>query len=90
MTAKRRRRAALPLREAVVPVPTPHMTEAEAAAYLKRARVTLKNLRLSGKGPQYFQPVPDGKITYRIEDLDAWVAGGLRSSTTDPPVMEAS
>lgn len=64
------------------PEASPYYTTAEAAAYLRRTTTTLRKWRVAGTGPQYSRP-EGSQPTYRREDLDEWVAGGLRSSTTD-------
>ena len=52
----------------------------EAAAYLRLSASTLEKLRVSGKGPVYVQPAR--KVSYTLHDLDAWIAGNRRTSTS--------
>lgn len=62
------------------PIPSPYMTEAQAAAYLGNSATTLANLRVTGKGPVYRD---HGRIAYHVDDLDAWSAARQRRSTSD-------
>jgi predicted DNA-binding transcriptional regulator AlpA len=53
----------------------------EAAIYVGLSKSTLEKLRLTGNGPRYAKL---GKIiTYSIDDLNAWVAERVRTSTSD-------
>ena len=53
----------------------------EAARYVGLSPSTMEKARLTGTGPQYAKL---GKaVVYAIDDLDAWVTAGLRSSTSD-------
>jgi len=54
-----------------------------AARYLGISRRTLEDLRITGGGPRYSTPRPR-LVVYDREDLDLWVAAGLRRSTSDP------
>ena len=56
----------------------------ETAARLRLAEGTLSNWRVQGKGPAFVKI--GGKICYRDEDLDAFIASGLRSSTSETEV----
>lgn len=62
------------------PIPTPYMTEAQAAAYLGLSPGYLAQLRVSGKGPEYRD---HGRIVYHLESLEAWSAPRRRRSTSD-------
>lgn len=44
---------------------------------------TLEKLRLTGGGPLYIRL--GGAVRYRETDLDAWIAGNRRRSTSDVP-----
>ena len=45
---------------------------------------TLEKHRIYGTGPRYSKL--GGRVVYRIEDLQAWVDRGAKSSTSDPGV----
>lgn len=51
----------------------------EAAAHLGVAPKTLANRRSIGEGPRYMKL--GGAVRYRIEDLDAYMAASLVSTT---------
>jgi hypothetical protein len=51
------------------------MTTAEAAEYLRLSYNYMEKLRLAKQGPQYLQPTPRGRVLYRRQDLDGWLAG---------------
>ena len=55
----------------------------EAAAYVGLSASTLEKFRLTGSGPVYQKAGPK-IVVYRIDDLDAWLASGRRTSTSDP------
>jgi hypothetical protein len=67
---------------------SPWLTPKEAAGYLKVKPNTLAKWRVAGHGPQYSKRT--GVVLYHVNDLDAWVRGGLRPSTTNPPEQLAS
>ncbi len=50
----------------------PHLTETEAAEYLDAKPQTLRVWRHRGRGPAFLKPV--GKIKYRLDDLDKFLA----------------
>ncbi len=56
-------------------------TTTEAGTYLRVSPRTLEALRVKGGGPRYTKPL--GRVLYRKSDLDAYLAGGLRTSTSD-------
>jgi excisionase family DNA binding protein len=57
------------------------MSESEAARYLNLSPRTLEKSRSTGLGPCY---VKQGRrVSYRREDLDAWIAARVRTSTSD-------
>jgi len=58
------------------------LTPDEAATYLKYQVKTLANLRSMGGGPPYLKR--RGRIFYRTEDLDSWLAACARRHTSDP------
>jgi hypothetical protein len=53
----------------------------ETAFRLRLAEGTLANWRVLGKGPAFVRV--GGKICYRDEDIDAFIAGGIRTSTSE-------
>ena len=56
-------------------------TPDETATFLRVGRSTLAKMRLSGKGPSY---VKAGRsVTYRREDVETWLEGQRRRSTSD-------
>ena len=59
----------------------PVATTNETAAFLRLGRSTLSKMRLSGRGPAY---VKAGRsVTYRREDVLAWLREQRRRSTSD-------
>lgn len=51
---------------------SPYLTTKEAAALLKLAPATLKNMRVKSVGPKYRK---HGRVVrYHIDDLNAWSA----------------
>lgn len=52
-----------------------------AARYLSLSPRTLEKLRVTGEGPQYFKM--GRAVLYAIGDLEAWLAGNRRCSTSD-------
>jgi predicted DNA-binding transcriptional regulator AlpA len=64
------------------PLPPPMLTTKEAAAYLKLSKSSLDKMRMHpGAGPIYVKMGPR-RVAYRLADLDAWIAGNLRRSTS--------
>lgn len=59
-------------------------TTPEAAAFLRETDRTLALWRAQRRGPRY---VKQGKrVTYRREDLDAWVLSSIRLPRETPPL----
>ena len=56
-------------------------TSQETAFHLRLAEGTLANWRVQGKGPAFVRV--GGKICYRDEDIEAFIAGGSRRSTSE-------
>jgi excisionase family DNA binding protein len=54
----------------------------DAASYLSLSADTMERMRLRGDGPA-FARVGDRRIVYRREDLDAWVAARVVTSTSE-------
>jgi predicted site-specific integrase-resolvase len=52
-----------------------------AAQILCLSEGTLANWRVQGKGPAFVKI--GGKICYRDEDINAFIASGLRNSTSE-------
>ncbi|MGH7458793.1 MAG: helix-turn-helix transcriptional regulator [Longimicrobiaceae bacterium] len=59
------------------------LREVEAAHYLGFQPRTMQEWRLRGGGPKYVK-VSARAVRYRPEDLRAWAAERLRTSTSDP------
>jgi hypothetical protein len=57
------------------------MTAKEAAGYLRCGVSTLNRLRVSGGGPHYMKAT--GRVLYDVLDLDAWIEGSKRHSTSE-------
>ena len=61
-----------------------YKTETQTSDLLGIAPSTLKAWRVSGKGPRYFKI---GRwICYRQDDLDAWIEGQARVSTSEAAI----
>jgi predicted DNA-binding transcriptional regulator AlpA len=54
-----------------------------ASDYLGLSASTLEKLRLTGGGPRFVR-IGTRAIGYCIDDLDAFIEGGRRTSTSDP------
>jgi len=54
----------------------------EAARFLGLSGRTLEKHRTYGTGPRYSKL--GGRVVYRLNDLQAWVERGAKSSTSDP------
>lgn len=60
------------------------LNQKQAARILDLSVRTLERHRLAGTGPSYARL---GRlIRYRQDDLDAWVRGSLRTSTSEAPL----
>lgn len=60
---------------------TLHLRTPQAAEYLGLSTSTIEKMRLRGDGPRYAKL---GRlVVYAIPDLEAWVEGHKRLSTTD-------
>jgi hypothetical protein len=55
----------------------------EAADYLRVSPKTLETWRARGGGPHFIQ-LRTRAIRYRVDDLNAFIAQGVRLSTSDP------
>ncbi len=66
------------------------LTTKEAAHFLRLCNRTLEKHRCYGTGPAYRKL--GGRVFYAVPDLQAWIDGGLRNSTSDAvkkPVLPA-
>ncbi|MGP9818976.1 helix-turn-helix domain-containing protein [Salinarimonas sp. NSM] len=61
--------------------PENRLDEREAAAFLKNSVNTLRNWRVTGKGPRFLKI--GGSVQYLRTDLLAYLAASLRTSTSD-------
>ena len=60
---------------------TGYVRTGRAANYLGLSKSTLEKYRVTGGGPEYFSL---GRvIVYQFDDLDAWVSGHRRRSTSE-------
>jgi predicted DNA-binding transcriptional regulator AlpA len=62
--------------------PPRYLRTPEAARFLSLSGRTLEKHRIYGTGPRYSKL--GGRVVYRLEDLQAWVAQGAKASTSDP------
>lgn len=69
---------------------TKFLTTKEAADYLKLSPRCLEAYRVRGGGPPYIKlgGPRSGRVRYAIEDLEAWLQGLKRISTTAETVPE--
>jgi len=58
-----------------------YLSVAAAVIYLGIPKSTLAKSRLSGDGPRYSKR--GRHVLYDIRDLDAWIAAGMRQSTSE-------
>jgi predicted DNA-binding transcriptional regulator AlpA len=65
-------------------LPPRYLRTPEAARFLSLSGRTLEKHRIYGTGPRYSKL--GGRVVYRLEDLQAWVAQGAKASTSDPGV----
>lgn len=61
------------------------ITSKAAAAMLGLSPATLANWRVQGRGPSHIKLSPGkrGAVRYMRSDIEAWLANGMRSSTSD-------
>lgn len=62
----------------------------EAAALLGISTATMETHRVTGVGPRYFMPPGTRRVRYSERDLLAWLASGVRKSTSDQPGKSAA
>jgi predicted DNA-binding transcriptional regulator AlpA len=63
------------------PLPPRYLRTPEAARFLSLSHRTLEKHRTYGTGPAYRKI--GGRVVYALADLQAWVARGTRSSTSE-------
>ena len=61
--------------------PTKRLSTCEAAEYVGLSARTLEKLCITGGGPEFLKP--NRRVVYDRNDLDAWLAGKRRRSTSD-------
>jgi predicted DNA-binding transcriptional regulator AlpA len=61
---------------------SPLLTQRHAASVLALSTRTLERLRCTGEGPKFVR-LSRGRIAYREEDLAAWLASRVVSSTSE-------
>ena len=59
-----------------------YLRTAEAARFLGLSGRTLEKHRTYGTGPSYRKL--GGRVVYALDDLEAWVDRGIKTSTSDP------
>jgi len=62
--------------------PLRYLRTPEAAHFVGLSRRTLEKHRIYGTGPRYSKI--GGRVLYRVVDLQTWVDGAVKSSTSDP------
>ncbi len=62
-------------------IPPRYLRTPEAARFLGLSGRTLEKHRTYGTGPRYSKL--GGRVVYRVDDLQAWVDRGSKSSTSD-------
>lgn len=67
---------------ATAQLPLRYLRTPEAARFVGLSGRTLEKHRTYGTGPRYSKL--GGRVVYRVEDLQAWVALGAKASTSDP------
>jgi predicted DNA-binding transcriptional regulator AlpA len=65
-------------------LPPRYLRTPEAARFLGLSPRTLEKHRTYGTGPKYSKL--GGRVVYQLEDLQAWAAHGIKTSTSDPGV----
>ena len=68
----------------VAVLPPRYLRTPEAARFLSLSGRTLEKHRCYGTGPRYSKV--GGRVVYRVDDLQAWVDRGIKSSTSDPGI----
>jgi predicted site-specific integrase-resolvase len=65
---------------------TRHLSQTELAARWNISHRTLERWRWTGEGPQFMKV--GGRVVYRQEDIEAYEAGNLRTSTLAPAACD--
>lgn len=65
-------------------LPPRYLRTPEAARFLSLSHRTLEKHRCYGTGPRYSKV--GGRVVYRVDDLQAWVDRGVKTSTSDPGI----
>jgi len=65
-------------------LPPRYLRTPEAARFLSLSHRTLEKHRCYGTGPRYSKV--GGRVVYRVDDLQAWVDRGNKTSTSDPGI----
>jgi hypothetical protein len=65
-------------------LPPRYLRTPEAARFLGLSGRTLEKHRIYGTGPTYHKL--GGRVVYALDDLQAWVDRGAKTSTSDPGV----
>jgi predicted DNA-binding transcriptional regulator AlpA len=63
-------------------MPPRYLRTPEAARFVGLSIRTLEKHRTYGTGPRYSKL--GGRVVYCLDDLQAWVAQGVKASTSDP------
>jgi predicted site-specific integrase-resolvase len=63
-------------------MPIKHLRQAEVAQRWNVSPRTLERWRWTGQGPRFLKV--GGRVVYRIEDIEAYEARQLRTSTVQP------
>jgi predicted site-specific integrase-resolvase len=63
-------------------MPIKHLRQAEVAQRWNVSPRTLERWRWTGQGPRFLKV--GGRVVYRIEDIEAYEVGQLRTSTVQP------
>lgn len=63
-------------------LPPRYLRTKEAAEFLSLSARTLEKHRTYGTGPTYHKL--GGRVVYSVAELEAWVARGVLTSTSDP------
>jgi hypothetical protein len=67
-------------------IQSPVLTLSEAADYVRRTPKAMYNLRDRRVGPPSFRQ--GGRVYYRLDALDAWLAEGEQSDSRSNPVLD--
>jgi predicted DNA-binding transcriptional regulator AlpA len=66
----------------IADLPPRYLRTPEAARFVGLSIRTLEKHRIYGTGPRYSKL--GGRVVYRVEDLQTWVASGAKASTSGP------